>query len=108
MAGGGAPAAGVFGCNLDAVDLTAKQLAQVHDELEHFDNRGDQHVADLASNKIQNALHHFYTDSSDQRKKVKDSVKGLRDILQGLAQGVRDIDSTLADSLPDGTSGSGA
>jgi hypothetical protein len=96
---------GVFGCNLEAVDTTAKQLSQVFDELEHFDGRDDLHAGDLASNKIQNALHHFYTDSSDQRKKVKDSVKGLRDILQGLAQGVRDVDATLADSLPDGGQG---
>jgi hypothetical protein len=90
-----------FGCDLDAVEATARQLGQVLDELEHFDSRDDSHAGDLASGRIQSALHSFYEDSSDQRKKVTDSVKGLRDILDGLADGVRQLDQGLADALPD-------
>ena len=100
---GGAPKSGVFGCNVEAVEATAKQLARVFEELDNFDRRDDSHASDLSSNPIRNALHTFYDDSSDQRDKIKESVKGLRDILQGLAQGVRDVDNALADSLPDGT-----
>jgi hypothetical protein len=96
--------AAVFACNVDAVEATARQLGRVFDELSNFDRRDDAHAGDLASGPIRNALHEFYDDSSDQREKITDSVKGLRDMLQGLAQGVRDVDKALADSLPDGTS----
>jgi hypothetical protein len=99
----GPPKSGVFACNVEAVEATAKQLGRVFDELSNFDRRDDAHAADLSSSPIRNALHDFYDDSSDQREKITESVKGLRDMLQALAQGVRDVDNALADSLPDGS-----
>jgi uncharacterized protein YukE len=101
MGDGGTTTSGIFACNLDAVDATAKQLDQVYDELQNFSRRDDSQAGDLASAKIQNALQDFYDDSSDQREKITDAVKGLRDILKGLAQGVRDVDSSLAGALAD-------
>jgi hypothetical protein len=99
----GPPKSGVFACNVEAVEATARQLGRVFDELSNFDRRDDAHAGDLSSSPIRNALHDFYDDSSDQREKITDSVKGLRDMLQGLAQGVREVDKVLTDSLPDGT-----
>lgn len=99
----GEPVSGVFACNVEAVEATARQLGRVFDELENFDRRDDSHAADLSSNPIRGALQSFHDDSSDQRDKIKDAVKGLRDMLQGLAQGVREVDRALADSLPDGS-----
>ena len=103
MGENGPPNSGVFACNVEAVEATAKQLDRVFDELSNFDRRDDAHAADLASSPIRNALQDFYDDSSDQRDKIKESVKGLRDMLQALAQGVREVDGALAASLPDGT-----
>jgi hypothetical protein len=98
----GPPRSGVFACNVEAVEATARQLGRVFDELSNFDRRDDAHAADLSSSPIRNALQDFYDDSSDQRDKIKDSVKGVRDMLQALAQGVRDIDTTLAGALEEG------
>lgn len=88
MGENGPPTSGGFACNLEAVEATAGQLGRVFDELSNFDRRDDAHAGDLASSPIRTALHDFYDDSSDQREKITDSVKGLRDMLQGLAQGV--------------------
>jgi ABC-type transporter Mla subunit MlaD len=90
-----------FGCNLDAVDATAKQLGQVRDELKNFGRRDDAYVADLASQRIVNALNTFHKDSSDQRDKITGTVEALANMLQGLADGVREVDRALAGSLPD-------
>jgi hypothetical protein len=97
----GAPASGVFGCNVEAVETTAQQLSGVLDELKNFKSRDDEYAAALASNPIHSALDHFSDDSSDQRDKITGSVEALRDMLQGLAQGVHDVDQALAGSLPD-------
>jgi hypothetical protein len=48
-----------------------------------------------------NALDSFYTDSSDQRGMVHDSIDALAKILKGLADGVRQVDHSLHDSLPE-------
>jgi hypothetical protein len=97
----GPPASGVFACNLEAVDATAHQLGGVLDELKNFKSRDDAYAAALASEPIRSALDHFSDDSSDQRDKITGSVEALRDMLQGLAQGVRDVDAALAGSLPE-------
>lgn len=103
--------ADIFRCNLEEVERTAGQLSSVRDELDHFDDRGDAYAGALASGLIQSALDDFYKNSSDQRKKITDSVSALQKMLQGLADGVRDVDEALYKSLPDApakTSGTAA
>jgi hypothetical protein len=97
----GSPQAGSFGCNVAAVEATARQLHQVLDELRNFNRRDDAFAGALSSRAIQAALNDFYDDSSDQRKKIMGSVEGLEKMLQGLADGVREVDKALAGSLPD-------
>src|SRR5690349_4287452 len=58
----GPPKSGVFACNVEAVEATARQLGRVFDELSNFDRRDDAHAGDLASSPIRNALHDFYDD----------------------------------------------
>lgn len=84
-----------------AVDVTVQQLSGVLDELKNFKSREDEYAAALASDPIRSALDHFSDDASDQRDKITGSVEVLRDMLQGLAQGVRDVDAALAGFLPD-------
>jgi hypothetical protein len=103
---GNPPRAGSFGCNLAAVDATARQLRQVLDELRNFNRRDDEFAGALSSGRIQAALNKFYADSSDQRKKITGSVEALGNMLQGLADGVREVDKALAGSLPDPAGGS--
>ncbi len=98
---GGSPQSGTFACNLDAVEATARQLRDVLDELQHFDDRDDAYAGALASQRIRSALDEFQEESSDQRKKITDSVDALAQMLQGLADGVRQVDTALAESLPD-------
>jgi hypothetical protein len=100
---GGTPQSGTFACNVEAVDATAQRLRDVLDELQHFGDRDDAYQGALASQPIRSALDHFYRNSSDQRKKIKDSVDSLAQMLQGLADGVRQVDKALHDSLPDTT-----
>ncbi len=91
----------VFSCNLDAVDATVERLSRVLTELGDFTQRTDQFEASLASSAISRALHDFDDNSSEQREKLKASVQALRDLLKGLADGVRQVDTALAASLPD-------
>jgi hypothetical protein len=100
---GGSPRSGTFACDVEAVDATARRLRDVLDELQHFGDRDDTYAAALASQPIQSALDDFYHDSSDQRDKIKGSVDALAQMLQGLADGVRQVDKALHDSLPDTT-----
>jgi hypothetical protein len=100
---GGTPQSGTFACNVEAVDATAQRLRDVLDELQHFGDRDDAYDGALASQPIRSALDHFYDDSSDQRDKVKGSVEALAQMLQGLVDGVRQVDKALYDSLPDTT-----
>jgi hypothetical protein len=100
---GGTPQSGTFACNVEAVDATAQRLRDVLDELQHFGDRDDAYQGALASQPIRSALNRFYRNSSDQRKKIKDSVDSLAQMLQGLADGVRQVDKALYDSLPDTT-----
>jgi hypothetical protein len=101
VGGQGPPASGIFACNVEAVEATVQQLGGVLDELENFRSEDDAHAGDLSSNPIRSALDRFYQDSSDQRDKITDSVQALHDMLQALAQGVRDVDQALTASLPD-------
>lgn len=105
---GGTPQSGVFGCNLEAVVATARQLRDVLDELRQFGQRDDSYAGALASPPIGGALDEFHDESSDQREKIKSSVEALAQMLQGLADGVRDVDRALADSLPETTTGAAA
>ncbi len=105
---GGPPQSGSFGCNLEAVDATARQLREVLDELRHFDDRDDSYAGALASPPIRSALDEFHRDSSDQRDKVKGSVEALAQMLQSLADGVRQVDKALSDSLSQPTTGTTA
>lgn len=96
-----APGSQVFSCNLDAVDATITRLQRVLRELDDFTKRNDGLGNPLASDKISDALRGFSDGSSDQREKVKGSVEALTAMLKGLADGVRQVDSALAGSLPD-------
>jgi hypothetical protein len=98
---GGSPQASSFGCNVAAVEATARQLHQVLDELRNFNRRDDAFAGALSSDAIQAALNDFHHDSSDQREKITGSVEALGKMLQGLADGVREVDRALAGSLPD-------
>jgi uncharacterized protein YukE len=100
---GEAPQSGSFGCNLEAVETTARQLRDVLAELRQFKNRDDSYAGALASRPIGSALDDFHNDSSDQREKIESSVEALAQMLQGLADGVREVDKALADSLPEPT-----
>jgi hypothetical protein len=90
-----------FGCNLDGVQATAAQLSGVHNSLEHFDKNADAHAGDIGSSVIQQALQEFYDESSDQREKITGSVGALASMLQGVYDGVVQVDNALAGSLPD-------
>lgn len=101
-ADGKAPgSAQVFSCNLDAVDATVERLGRVLTELGEFTKRTGEYEGTLASSKISNALHDFDKNSSEQRDKLKGSVEALHAMLKGLADGVRQVDTALAGSLPD-------
>lgn len=94
-------AATEFGCNLEAVERTASQLAKVVEELRGFHDRGGEYHWALVSDKIENAVRDFSNDSSDFRDKVSGTIEALQKMLQGLAEGVRNIDDGLAKSLPE-------
>lgn len=98
---GGTSRSTSFGCNIEAVQATAQQLDSVLDELRDFPRRDDEYSGQLASRKISGALDEFHKESSDQREKIKGSVEALARMLHGLADGVRQVDTALAGSLPD-------
>ena len=89
-----------FGCNVTAVEKTARDLSSVLDELRGSSAQDDAFTDALASRKITDALEKFRTDSSKHREEVAGSVDALKQMLQGLVDGCRQVDTLLADALP--------
>lgn len=88
-----------FGCDLVAVENTAKQLATVEDEMRNFGRRGDEYESYLRSHTIQRAIRKFEDDSSDHRDKVVKVVEALKQRMDGLIQGCREVDNALSGGL---------
>lgn len=88
-----------FGCDLDAVERTAKDLGTVANELHNFGNRGDEFAAALRSDIIQRAIRDFEKDSSDHRDKLVKAVEALKQLLDGLVEGCRTVDAELGKGL---------
>ncbi len=88
-----------FGCDVEAVDRTARQLETVATEMRRFGSRGDEYAAALRSHTIQRAIHDFEEDSSDHRDKVIKAVDLLTQLLNGLVQGCRTVDRELNSGL---------
>lgn len=88
-----------FGCDLDAVERTARDLGSVARELHNFGDRGDEYAASLRSHIIQQAIRDFEKDSSDHRDKLVKGVEMLKQLLDGLVEGCRTVDAELGKGL---------
>lgn len=88
-----------FGCDLDAVQRTAIQLSTVATEMRAFGRRGDDFAEALRSHKIQTAIRAFEKDSSDHRDKVVEVIDALKQRLDGLLAGCREVDAALTGGL---------
>lgn len=84
-----------FGCDLEAVERTARQLGTVATEMRTFGSRGDEYAAAMRSRTIQRAIRDFEDDSSDHRSKVVEAVESLKKLLAGLVEGCRTVDREL-------------
>lgn len=91
--------ADAFGCDLAAVERTAKQLGTVAAEMRSFGGRGDEFAPALRSHIIQQAIRRFEDDSSDHRDKVVVAVDALKERLDGLVAGCREVDAALSGGL---------
>lgn len=89
-----------FGCDLVAVDATAKRLGEVIEALEWSHAWDSEWAWALKSGRIQRALQNFSDDSSDVRKDLTESVQAVKNMLMALSEGVHSLDEGLAGSLP--------
>ncbi len=91
--------AGEFGADLQAAADVASDLRSIRSELSGIaDDIGDAGSA-TGSPKVASALHHFVSNSSDNRKKLDNMLKGAAGLLQGLVDGARKVDTSLNDAL---------
>lgn len=99
--------AGTFGANPQVARAVSQELAQVRSEMDSMGRTFDGYHGATGSARIESALHEFFAQSSDNRKKMDDLLKRASGLLQGLAEGTTSVDTRLAHSL-DSTHGSPA
>jgi hypothetical protein len=91
-----------FKCDPQAAAQVARDLTQVRTDMTSMGSTFDEYDDATGSRRIRDALHEFFKDSSDSRKKMSDLLERAAGLLSGLAEGATAVDRGLADALDTG------
>ena len=88
-----------FSCDPQSAGQVAGELTQVRTDMATMGQSLDGYGPATGSAKVQEALHDFVADSSDNRKHMSELLDRAAGLLRGLAEGTTSVDRSLADSL---------
>jgi hypothetical protein len=88
-----------FGVDADAVGRTASELTGIRSAFDGLGEAFGSRSGATGSSKIEGALDHFFTHSSDARKKLDAELERAAGLLSGLAEGATRLDGSLARAI---------
>ncbi len=92
-------AAQAFGADIQAVMQASRDLAQIRSDMRSLANGRAGFEGVTGSGRVEKALDHFFSESSDNRENMDKLLERSSGLLQGLAEGAGSIDKAMADAL---------
>jgi hypothetical protein len=92
-------AAEAFGADIEAVKETSRELAQIRSDMKSLASGLAGFQGATGSGRVEKALDHFFSESSDNRENMDKLLERSSGLLQGLAEGTASIDQAMADAL---------
>ena len=92
-------AAEAFGADIQAVMQASRELAQIRSDMNSLANSRAGFEGATGSGRVEKALDHFFSESSDNRENMEKLLERSAGLLQGLAEGTASIDKAMADAL---------
>src|SRR5690349_9669579 len=96
---GGEAMATTFGGDAGVARQLAGELASIRTELHDLGSIFDAFDGSTGSAKVEHALDDFVSDSSDRRDKMDKLLERATGLLNGLADGIGAVDTSLAEGL---------
>lgn len=91
--------AGTFGADPQAAGQMSTELGQIRSAMTSMDRIFDEYGGATGSTRIAKALQKFFSESSDNRKKMDGLLERASGLLRGLAEGTTSVDTALRNSL---------
>jgi hypothetical protein len=85
--------------NVTAVDRLAGDLNAIRSAMQGLGGVFDGYDGTIGSGKVEGALDHFHSDSSDARGNLDGLLQRAAGLLTELSQGLHDADASLVDAL---------
>ncbi|HEY8201099.1 MAG TPA: hypothetical protein VII47_07075 [Actinomycetota bacterium] len=92
-------AADVFGVATQAVGQASQELAQIRSDMASLADNRSGFEGVTGSNRVEDALSNFFSDSSDNREKMDKLLERSSGLLKSLAEGTASIDRAMAGAL---------
>ncbi len=92
-------AANAFGANIQAALQASRELAQIRADMNALANSRAGFEGATGSGRVEGALNHFFSESSDNRENMEKLLERSSGLLQGLAEGTASIDKAMAGAL---------
>ena len=89
----------VFGVATEAVRQASQELAQIRSDMASLASNRSGFEGVTGSNRVEDALNSFFSDSSDNREKMDKLLERSSGLLKGLAEGTASIDRAMAGAL---------
>ncbi len=77
----------------------SRELAQIRSDMKSLANSRAGFEGATGSGRVERALDHFFSESSDNRENMEKLLERSAGLLQGLAEGTASIDKAMADAL---------
>ena len=92
--------AGTFGANPAAAMQASRELARIRSDMGSLASGGRAGFEGVTgSGRVEEALDHFFSESSDNRENMDKLLERSAGLLQGLAEGTTSVDRAMADAL---------